>query len=35
MELPEGWKLVKLGDIADILDKFRKPLNKDERENIK
>ncbi|WP_048057824.1 restriction endonuclease subunit S [Methanothermococcus okinawensis] len=35
MELPEGWKLVKLGDIADILDKFRKPLNRYERETRK
>jgi len=31
----ENWKWVKLGEIVEILDKHRKPLNKKERENKK
>ncbi len=30
-ELPEGWKWVRLGDVADCLDSFRKPVNANER----
>lgn len=30
-ELPEGWKWCRLGDIADCLDGFRKPINATER----
>ena len=29
--LPEGWKWVRLSSFADCLDKFRKPINADER----
>ena len=30
-ELPEGWKWCRLGDVADCLDGFRKPINATER----
>lgn len=30
-ELPEGWKWVRLGVVADCLDGFRKPINATER----
>jgi type I restriction enzyme M protein len=30
-ELSEGWKMVKLGDVCEILDRFRKPVEKSER----
>ena len=30
-ELPEGWKWVQLGNVADCLDGFRKPINATER----
>ena len=32
-ELPEGWKWCRLGDVADCLDSFRKPINSTERAN--
>ena len=30
-ELPEGWEWCRLGDVADCLDGFRKPINATER----
>lgn len=30
-ELSGGWKMVKLGDVCEILDRFRKPVEKSER----
>jgi len=30
--LPPSWTTAKLGDVCDILDTFRKPINSDERE---
>jgi type I restriction enzyme S subunit len=30
-ELPEGWKWVKLGEVANSLDHLRRPINKEER----
>lgn len=30
-ELPEGWKWCRLGEVADCLDGFRKPINASER----
>lgn len=30
-ELPEGWKWCRLGEVADCLDGFRKPINATER----
>ena len=31
MQTPAGWKVVRLGDVADVLDARRVPLNADER----
>lgn len=31
-ELPEGWKIKKLGDVCDVLDNLRKPINSAERQ---
>ncbi|MFM2291286.1 MAG: hypothetical protein RIS29_1099 [Bacteroidota bacterium] len=33
-ELPNGWKWVKIDDIADSLDNMRKPVNKDQRKKM-
>lgn len=32
-DLPQGWKWIELENVADILDKYRKPINSTERQN--
>ena len=34
-ELPEGWRWVKIGEVANSLDHLRKPINKEERQKRK